>query len=253
MSTLQLLDNPTGGYRFLTGIAPYSSGVVAMPDYEIVHNILREPTPYRVGFEMIDALLSANQRPRQALCAIQLRSPAPFTFDGFAGFNGTYQALLAEWDLQVEGRNPIARTNIAPAVNPPGEPSLYAFSYTIPAENTAQPTFIVAGAGDLRDGDLVPEAIIRPDATSDDAMREKSEYVMSMMKARLDGLQVTWADVTTVDVYTVRSLQPVIAEALLQPMSAAAAHGIRWYYSRPPIQGLEFEMDMRGVRRENIL
>jgi hypothetical protein len=27
-------------------------------------------------------------------------------------------------------------------------------------------------------------------------------------------------------------------------------HGVHWYYSHPPIQGIEFEMDIRGVRRE---
>jgi hypothetical protein len=33
-------------------------------------------------------------------------------------------------------------------------------------------------------------------------------------------------------------------------MGPAAVHGVHWYLSRPPIEGLEYEMDMRGVRRE---
>jgi hypothetical protein len=33
-------------------------------------------------------------------------------------------------------------------------------------------------------------------------------------------------------------------------MGASAVHGLHWFYSRPPIVGLEFEMDLRGVRRE---
>ena len=28
---MQLIENPQGNYRFLTGIAPYSAGVVALP------------------------------------------------------------------------------------------------------------------------------------------------------------------------------------------------------------------------------
>ena len=31
---------------------------------------------------------------------------------------------------------------------------------------------------------------------------------------------------------------------------AAAIHGVHWYPSRPPIRGLDYEMDMRGVARE---
>ena len=37
---------------------------------------------------------------------------------------------------------------------------------------------------------------------------------------------------------------------LLPHMGEDAAHGIRWYLSRPPIIGLDFEMDLRGYRRK---
>ena len=73
---------------------------------------------------------------------------------------------------------------------------------------------------------------------------------MGIMQARLSGLQMNWADVTTVDIYTVHPLHHLLAEELLTPMGDAARHTVRWYYSRPPISGLEFEMDMRGVRQE---
>ena len=194
---MKLLNNPNGNYRFLTGIALYSSGVVAMPGYEVVHAVLYQPLPYRQGFELIDRHLDAQKRPRRALCAMTLRSPQPFTFEGFAGFNRSYQHILADWDLPVDGRNPIARTNIAPVVHPPAEPSLYAFSYTMPAPNLKQPTFVVAGAGDLVDqGVLLPEGIIRPGETSLEAMQEKDGAGMPTMRARLCGLQATRDDGT---------------------------------------------------------
>ena len=44
-----------------------------------------------------------------------------------------------------------------------------------------------------------------------------------------------------------------IAEARQQPAGPAAIHGVHWYPSRPPIQGLDYEMDMRGVARELVL
>ena len=37
---MALIDHPTGNYRFLPGIAPYSCGVVSAPGYEIAHVIL---------------------------------------------------------------------------------------------------------------------------------------------------------------------------------------------------------------------
>ena len=246
-----LTDNPIGNYRFLTGIAPYSSGVVAMPGYEIRHVTLRQPQPYRKGFELIARHLADQDRPRQALCAVELRSPRPFTFEGFAEFNRGYQNILTNWALLVEGQNPVARTNVAPEVNPPAEPALFAFSYTVPQDDSiVLPTFIVAGAGDLADGVLSPDAIVRPGETSIEAMREKAAHVLGSMQARLAGLQATWPDVTSVDVYTIQPLQPILADTILKVMGMAAGRGVNWFYSRPPIVGLEFEMDMRGVRQE---
>lgn len=248
---MKLIPNPSGGYRFLTGIAPYSSGVAALPGFEIIHVTLRQPLPYRQGFELIERYLASQDRPRQALGAIELRSPRPFTFTGFAEFNGGYQQILAEWGLLVDGQNPVARTNVAPEVSPPGEPVLHAFSYTVPSDDPGlPPTFIVAGAGEVRDGSLVAEAVIRPGETSVEAMQEKAAYVMGVMAARLAGLQVGWADVTGVDIYTVHPLHSYLASTLLIGMGPAVQRGVHWYYSRPPIAGLEFEMDMRGVRQD---
>jgi hypothetical protein len=73
---------------------------------------------------------------------------------------------------------------------------------------------------------------------------------MEVMAARLQGLGLAWADVTAVDVYTVHSLSPLLVDVLLAPMGPATRHGVHWFYSRPPISGLDFEMDLRGVARE---
>ena len=249
---MQLLANPAGNYAFLTGIAPYSAGVVAAPGYEIVRAVLAHPLPWREGFARIESHLSGLGRSSAALCAVELRSPAPFSFAGFAAFNGAYQTRLAEWNLLRDSVNPIARTNVAPAVNPPAEPSLYAFSYTRPIDSPdASRTFIVAGAGDLRDqADLSPAAIVRPGETSTDAMQEKAAAVLAVMEARLFGLGMTWADVNGVGVYTVRPLHPLLEAPVLSSLHEASNCGIHWHYSRPPIAGLEFEMDLRGVRVE---
>lgn len=242
-------EAPAGNYRFVPGIAPFSSGVVASPGYQVVHATLRAPIPWREGFALIEGRLSAEGRPRAALCAIELRSPAPFSFAGFDAFNAPYQQLLAQWKLLVDGANPIARTNVAPLVAAPSEPSLYAFAYTIPGA-TPRPTFVVAGAGEMRERGTGARGIVRHGETSSDAMREKATHVMGIMGARLAGLGVGWADVTMIDVYTVQPIEPWLAETVLRPAGSAAVHGVRWFPSRPPIVGLEYEMDVRGVARE---
>ena len=49
--TSMLVDQPKGNYRFVRGIAPYSSGAVAMPGYEVVHVTL---DPVAVAVKVTD-------------------------------------------------------------------------------------------------------------------------------------------------------------------------------------------------------
>lgn len=246
-----LRDGPNGGYRFLPGIAAFSSGVVALPGWEIGHATLAAPLPWREGFARIERHLGAQGRPRTALCAIELRSPAPYTFDGFAAFNEGYRSLLADWKILVGDVNPIARTNVAPVVGAPGEPVLYAFSYTVPGATPA-PTFVVAGAGELQDRAMGPEGIVRRGDTSPDGLRDKARFVMGVMAQRLAALGGDWSRVTAIDVYTAHPLHDFLADEILRPAGPAAVRGVHWYPSRPPIEGLEFEMDLRGVGREMV-
>jgi hypothetical protein len=243
-------DVPGGGYRFLPGIDPYSSGVVAMPGHQIAYATLRAPLPWREGFARIDRHLAAEGRPRAALCAIALRIPRPLSFDGFAEFNAGYREVLLAWALLVDGANPIARTNVAPLVAAPPEPSLYAFAYTVPGA-TPRPTFVVAGSGEV--DRLNADTIVRRGETSPDAVREKAGFVVGVMQSRLRGLGADWPEVTTIDVYTPHPIEPFVRDVILRAAGPAAVHGVRWYPSHPPIIGLEYEMDLRGVAREIVV
>lgn len=245
---MQLLANTRGNYHFLSGIDPYSCGVVADPGHEVVHATLRTALPWREGFELIDAHLAAVGRPRHALCAIQLRSPEPFTMAGFIEFNVGYCDLVKSWDLYVGDLNPMARTNVAPADHPPAVPVLHAFSYTAPAADEALMTFVVAGAGELRTAALDEDTIVRKGESGPDAMREKAAHVMGIMEERLLGLGAGWDLVTEVDVYTVHLLEGLLEDTVVPQIGSATRHGIVWIRSRPPVRGLDFEMDMRGVR-----
>ncbi len=246
---IALKNHPEGGYRFLPGIAPYSCGVVSGVGREIVHATLRCQVDWRTGFEVIANHLDADGCPRSALCAVELRSPRPFTFEGFAEFNASYAAVLESWGLFVEGVNPVARTNIAPELTPPREVSLFAFSYARPCESD-EPTFVVAGAGELPEGVLAASAIIAAGDTTLGAITRKMAFVMDLMENRLLGLGGDWERVTAIDVYTVYPFDHALPDVILRRVGNASAHGVRWYYSRPPIVGIEFEMDVRGVRSE---
>ncbi len=247
---MPLTDHPTGNYRFLPGIAPYSCGVVSNPGFEIVHVTLQRPVPIRVGFEKIAEYLASEARPKAALCAIELRSPRPFSFQGFAEFNAEYAATLQRWGVFVDGVNPVARTNVAPVINPPSEPVLSGFSFTRPCSSHEPTTFVVAGAGELPEGFLSREHIIALGNTSPDGLAIKARFVMDLMETRLRGLGADWSQVSTVNVYTAHSLTPLLPEVILGRIGPASRHGTTWHFSRPPITEIEYEMDLRGTRTE---
>ncbi|MBS0266822.1 MAG: RidA family protein [Planctomycetes bacterium] len=247
---MPLIEHPTGHYRFLPGIAPYSCGVVASPGYEIVHVTFQEPPPYRTGFERIARLLAENNRPKGALCGVELRCPVPYTFDGFAAFNAEYASILRGWGVFVEGVNPVPRTNVAPVVSAPAEPLLYGFSYTRPASGNVPLTLIVAGGGELPEGVLSRKAIVALGDTTVSGLSTKAKFVMDLMENRLLGLGGNWSQVTAIDVYTIHPFDSLMPGILLGRVGAGAMHGVHWHYTRPPIAEIEFEMDLRCVRTE---
>ena len=136
----------------------------------------------------------------------------------------------------------------APELAPPAEPSFYAFSYTVPGQGG----FVAAGSGEAREGaGSYAERIIRLGDTSAAGMREKARYVVGEMARRLTALGFGWSDVTATQIYTVHDLHPILADEIVRPGAAPA--GLTWHYARPPVEGLDFEMDVRGVIRELVL
>jgi enamine deaminase RidA (YjgF/YER057c/UK114 family) len=247
---MALVQHPSGNYRFVPfsndprvlGNAPFSNGVSASPGYEIVHATFQRPLPYHEGFAAAERHLASIGRPRAALCAVELRCPEPHTRESFGAFNAEYREQLMAWDLFVDGQNPVARSNIAPGVNPPTETLLYAFSYTVPARDSAGKTFVISGAPEK------PE--VRPGDTAPDALREKTASVMQAMDAGLGAVGAGWDDVTALNLYTQHDIHAFLDTALLAAMGPAAAHGIHWFWSRPPVVGLEIEADIRAIRDE---
>lgn len=241
-----------GDYSYIPGVFQYSAGVVAAPGFEIVHVTLAGPMPLAAGFGRVAAHLDAVGRPLTAFCACELRSPAPFSEAGFKSFNELYVGTLADWGIYRDGRNPVARSNVCPKIDPPSEPSMYAFAYTRPAGADAAPSCVVAGSGEVPEGRAsYTEHIVAPGDTSSSGMREKARYVTTEMHRRLAALGLADTHPTTAQVYTVQPMHDLLESELLP--CGLAAHGLVWHYCRPPITGLEFEMDCRIVHTELVI
>lgn len=240
-----------GGYRYVRGPFQYSGGVAAEAGFAIERVRFLDPKPIVEGFGIIEKHLETLGRPVTAFCACELRSPAPFTEQGFIDFNRDYVGTLERWGIFKNDENPVARSNVCPEISPPAEPSFYAFSYTVEAQATSS-SFVIAGSGEAPEGPGgYEERIIRLGDTSPEAMREKAQYVLSAMETRMSALGVGWPGVTTVQAYTVHDIHDFLADEIVA--RGAAQGGLTWHYARPPVTGLDYEMDVRGVPIERIL
>jgi hypothetical protein len=245
----EVIAFPDGGYRFVKGVFPYSAGVAALPGYALERARFARHAPLADGFAAIAAHLRSLGRPLTALTACELRSPAPFTDEGFMEFNRGYVATLTEWGLFRDGVNPVGRSNLAPAIAPPSEPGFFAFTYTVPA-GAAPPSFVIAGSGESPEGrNNYRDNIIARGDTSPAGMLVKARWVLAEQERRLGALGFGWGDTTATQVYTVHDIHPLIATELAR----CGASGIAWHFVRPPVVGLDYEMDCRGVHVERVL
>jgi hypothetical protein len=111
---------------------------------------------------------------------------------------------------------------------------------------------VIAGSGEAKEGGAsYRERTVRHGETTPDAMREKAQYVLGEMERRLALLGASWAAATATQVYTVHDLYPFLADEIVR--RGAARGGLTWHFCRPPVRGLEFEMDCRGVGWEEVI
>ena len=82
-------------------------------------------------------------------------------------------------------------------------------------------------------------------------LKEKARFVLGEMEVRLAALGFQWRETTAAQVYTIYDLHPFTTDEIVK--RGAGSHGLTWHYARPPVVGLEFEMDCRGVYLERVL
>ncbi len=251
-----MIHRPEGNFSYLEGSGTYCRGVIADEEFSLIHATLRRVIPVAQAFEAIRRYLEGIGRPMAALCGAEVRVPQPLTFEGFSAFNKTYIALLDQYALRQDGRATMTRTNVAPlpAAIAPSEPGLFGFTYTAPRTRPDdRKAFIVSGAGELKDGPPTRESIVRVGETTPDAMREKAEFVMASIEGTLKALGATWDDATQINLYTAHVEGGYLDEAVFARIGPAARYGVHWMYSKPPIQEIEFELDVRGTGKELFL
>ena len=235
----------------MPAIEAYSAGVISDADHEIVHASLERPVALAEGFDIIGRMVNFGfGRPLAALCAIELRSPRPMTLSEFGSLNRRYSAVVAGLGLLLADGNPIARTNVVPLKSPPDEPSLSGFSLTLPRRLSVQTdTFVIAGAAELNgpsEGNIV-----RRGDRSPGAVEEKVHFVLNRQAGRLAALEGARSSITAVNVYTALDISSTLASILAQMAPHLAR--FHWHAALPPIQELDFEMDLRSVNREIVI
>jgi hypothetical protein len=244
-------DFAAGNYRFIPGVFQYSGGSAAGPGYEVERVRFDKLPPLAEGFALIAKYIQAAGRPLTTFCACELRSPAAFTDDGFRKFNEHYVKTLTEWGLFDGSVNPVARSNVCPEIDPPSEPSFYAFSFTRPSQNTT-PSFVISGSAEAREGGAsYSERTVRYRDLSPDGLKEKVRFTVSQMENRLGALGFGWKHTTTAQAYSVHDFHPVVADELVR--RGAMRSGLTWHFARPPVIDLEYEMDCRRVMRETVI
>ena len=248
-------DFAAGNYRFIPAVFQYSSGACALPGFQIERVRFDRLLPLADGFAQAAKYIQGVGQKLTSFCACELRSPAAFTEAGFLAFNQHYVKTLAEWGIFDGTTNPVARSNVCPEIDPPAEPSFYAFSFVRPIEGqnrAAKPDFVIAGGAEARGGQgSYPERIVRYRDLSQEGLSEKVAFTVREMEGRLAEFGFGWPDTTAVQAYTVHDFHPAMTDELVR--RGAMRSGLTWHFARPPVIDLEFEMDCRRVSREVVV
>src|SRR3984957_9290022 len=139
---IETIEGENRGFRFMPGVSQYSCGIGALAGFTIERVRFSRVVPLQQGFVTIAEIIKAAGRPLTSFGACELRSPAPFTEEGFRAFNALYIKKLIEWGVMTDGINPVARSNVCPKLDPPEEPGFHAFSFTTAAPN-APPSYVI--------------------------------------------------------------------------------------------------------------
>ena len=156
---------------------------------------------------------AGRSRPSaNASCARRHRSPKT----GFRAFNEIYVGTLPRWSIFDGKTNPVARSNVCPAADPPATPSFHAFSYT----KWRRSAHAKLRDGRERRGPRRPGRTIAitscVGATPAQGNARKGTLRPRRNGAPHGGAGFTWRDTTATQVYTVHDLHPFLADEIVR-------------------------------------
>ena len=241
-----------GGYRYIPSVFQYSAGVAAESGFRLEQARFKSPVPIQNAFAIVERHLTQIGRPFTSFAHCELRSPGQFDDNGFIEFNQRYVGTLQKWGIYqaqnagTKAINPVARTNVCPEFFGPKEISMLAFTYTVPCATDSNANFVVSGGGDARPGsEPYKDRIIAYGDHSQSGLQLKVEFVIQEMEKRLKSLGFNWNDVACTQAYSVHNIGGLV-ESLLASQGFIR-NGLSWHFARPPVMGLDFEMDLRGA------
>lgn len=243
-----LIHNQAGGYKIQPGGSVYCAGVRPDDGFEVVRVVLRPWIPLDRAYAFIERHMQSVARPVQAFCGIELRVPAPLTFDQWSSFNVPYLKQLREWGLIFDGQSGVCRSNIALAMKAPDVTAVCAFSYTVPTAEKVT-TFFLSGTADIdSSGKIIAEGDTGPAA-----MHKRARFTIDTVGATLRKLKVGWEDTTQIALFHVADIPNLWGPTLLGELGEAVRRGVLVYHARPPLVGAEVELEARAVRQELIV
>jgi hypothetical protein len=95
--------------------------------------------------------------------------------------------------------------------------------------------------------------IVAPGDTSAEGLVQKTRCVLDILGKHLAELRVSWDQATAINLYGVHDFHPLMESTLLPAIGAGSRAGVTWHYSRPPVTGLELEIDAWAVSRDERL
>ena len=249
-----IISLSSAGYAFIKGGAhPFSLGVVCLKGHVLTRVRFRSPLPLAEGLARAASFIQAQGRPLTALAACELRSPAQMNLTDFAAFNRTYVELLRANGFPPEAPFPMARSNVAPTLDPPATNTLFAFTYAAPSAEAAarlHPDFLISGKAELdEDSNGVRRVIAEGDASAA-GTEKKAAFVFEGLRHRVQELGGAWSDITGIQAYTTRPIEPVLP--LLQSLGLTPV-GLTLHPAYPPVAPYQFEADVRAVSVERTL
>ena len=247
---MKLELHPNKKFSYIPAISAYSSGVVPSPNYCLVGLRFNEPLNFLSALKYLDEYLPTVNLDPLNIVSFEFRSPQPFSFAGFDDFNTVYFNELGRRKLLIDQINPIARTNVSPALAHLAEPVLFGL-HVLKEASQLNNDFVVAGSGEVK-GPLDPKNIIARGDLSQRGLEEKVNVVLEEMLNRLLLLKEKYVEPTEINVYTVHQI-PNLIDIINDHLPGLAKCSVHLWKCAPPILEVEFEMDLRALSNQLLI